>query len=109
MAEPFDPKKFVKGFIDPTTWSKSIVYLIMICAILFVVYAIKNTFFPSKSITNKPHALVIGKAEAGAIDQTSTNIVVEKEKPFEVGVGAGVVRYDQKDGYFGGVFGKWKF
>ena len=107
--EAFDIKKFFSGFINPATWSKSIVYLVMICAILFIAYAIKNTFFPSKSITNKPHALVIGKAEAGAIDQTSTNIVVEREKPFEVGVGAGVVRYDQKDGYFGGVFGKWKF
>lgn len=107
--EKFDIVKWFKGLINPVTWGKSIQYLIMICAVLFVAFAIKNTFFPSKSITNKPHAIVIGKAEKGAIDQTSTNVVVEKEKAFEVGVGVGVGRFDNKDGYAGGGWFKWKF
>jgi hypothetical protein len=81
----------------------------MICTILFVIYAVKNVFFPSKSITNKPHAIAIGHVEAGAVDQRSTNIVVEKEKAFEVGAGGGVMRYDDKDGAFFGGWGKWKF
>jgi hypothetical protein len=107
--EPFNLKKFLLGFVNPTTWSKTVVYLIIGGLIVFMLICVKNFFFPTKSITNKPHALVIGKAEKGAIDQTSTNIVVEKEKPFKVGAGAGVMRYDNKDGAVFGVFGEWKF
>lgn len=112
MADPiesFDIKKWFSGLANPITWGKSIQYLIMIGAILFVLVALKNTFFPSRAITNKPQALVIGKAEKGAIDQTSTNIVVEKEKAFEVGLGVGAVRYDNKDGGIVGGWGKWRF
>ena len=109
VVEPFDIRKFFSGFINPTTWSKAIIFLVMGAVIVVVIVGVKNLFFPNKSITNKPHALVIGKAEKGAIDQTSTNIVVEKEKSFEVGIGVGVVRYDDKDGGIVGGWGKWKF
>ena len=108
-GEKFDIKKFLTGFINPTTWSKTVVYMITAGCILFVLFCVKNTFFPSKTITNKPHALVIGKAEKDSINQSSVNVSVEKEKPFEVGVGGGVLRYDQKDGAFAGAWGKYKF
>ena len=107
--EKFDIKKFLTGFINPTTWSKTVVYMVIAGCILFILFCIKNTFFPNKSITNKPHAVAIGKVEAGAIDQRSTNIVVEKEKPFEVGAGVGAGRYDDKDAYGGMIWGKYKW
>jgi len=44
--EKFDIKKWFGGFIDPTTWGKSVIYFVMIGAILFVLVALKNTFFP---------------------------------------------------------------
>jgi hypothetical protein len=109
MGEPFDIKKWFSGFLDPTTWGKSILYLVMACAVLFIAFAIKNTFFPSKAITNKPHTLIIGKAEAGAVNQSSTNTVVEKEKDWSVSVGGGAIEYDSKKGYFGGMAVTKKF
>jgi Na+(H+)/acetate symporter ActP len=108
-SEPFDIKKFLGGFLNPTTWSKSIIYFIMIGCILFILVMVKNTFFPNKTITNKPHTIIIGKAEKDSVNQSSTNTVVEKEKSFEVGAGIGVVRYDQKDGAIAGGWGKWRF
>jgi hypothetical protein len=108
-GEKFDLKKWVLGFVDPTTWSKSVIYLIMICALLFIAFAIKNTFFPTKSNVNKPVTVVTPFAKVDKIDNTSTQISVEKEKSFEVGVGVGAGRFDNKDGYMGGIWGKWKF
>ena len=109
VVEPFDIRKFFSGFINPTTWSKAIIFLVMGAVIVVVIVGVKNLFFPTKSITNKPHALVIGKAEKGAIDQTSTNIVVEKEKPFEIGGGVAAGEYDNKKAYGAMFWGKWKF
>jgi hypothetical protein len=109
MAEPFDIKKWLNGFLDITTWSKSVIYLVMICAVLFVAFAIKNTFFPTKSNVNKPVTIVTPFAKVEKIDNTSTQISVEKEKSFEVGAGGGGLRYDNKDGMFFGGWGKWRF
>ena len=107
--EKFDIKKWFLGFANPTTWSKAVLFTIMGVIIVVVLVGVKNLFFPKKSITNKPVAVAIGKVEKGAIDQTSTNIVVEKEKAFEVGVGVGAGRFDNKDGYMGGVWGKYRW
>ena len=40
MAEAFDIKKFMKGFVTPTTWAKSVMFLIMGLIILFVALSI---------------------------------------------------------------------
>jgi hypothetical protein len=112
VVERFDIKKWFSGFVNPTTWSKALVYLIIGGIIVFILVCVKNFFFPSKAITNKPVGIGLnigGKVEKDAINQTSTNIVVDKEKSFEVGVGVGAGRFDNKDGYAGGVWGKWKF
>jgi len=107
--EKFDIKKWFTGLADPVTWSKSVLYLVMICAILFIAFAIKNTFFPTKSNVNKPVTVVTPFAKVEKIDNTSTQISVEKERQFEVGLGGGGLRYDNKDGVFVGGWGKWKF
>lgn len=39
-SEPFDIKKFLQGFVTPTTWAKSIIYLIMGLIILFIALSI---------------------------------------------------------------------
>lgn len=109
VIEKFDLKKFFLGFVNPTTWSKTVVYLIIGGLIVFLLVCVKNFFFPSKSITNKPQSIIIGKADSGAVDQRSTNIVVEKEKSCEVGAGVGAGRVDNKDAYGGMVWGKYKW
>ena len=37
--EKFDVGKWVSGLVNPVTWGKSIQYLIMIGAVLFVLFA----------------------------------------------------------------------
>ena len=106
--ETFDIRKWITGFVDPKTWGKSVVYLVMAGCILFVLLCLKNTFFPSKSIVNKPHALAIGSVAAGAIDQRSTNIVV-KDSDWEVGLGGAGITYDNKNGALVGGWVKKKF
>ena len=110
--EKFDIVKWVKGLVDPTTWAKSVMYLIMCGLIIFVLVCIKNFFFPARTQqVSKPTVVALpgSKIEKDAIHQESTQITVEKEKPFEVGVGAAGMRYDNKDGVIVGAFGKWKF
>lgn len=58
--------------------------------------------------TNKPTSIIIGKAEKGAVDQTNTQVLIS-EKPWEAGVGGGALRYDNKDGWFGGAWIKRKW
>ena len=109
VVEPFDIKKFFSGFLNPTTWSKTVVYLILGAIIVIALIGIKNFFFPTRAITNKPIGIAVGHVEKGAIDQTSTNIVVEKEKDWTVGAGVGGGRFDGKDGYAGGAWISKKF
>lgn len=67
-------------------------------------------FFGSRNTqTNKPK--VIGAALPGStvsIDQANTQIDLS-ERPWEVGIGVGALRYDQKDGYIVGLTLKRKF
>ena len=107
--EPFDIKKFLKGFVDPTTWSKTVVYLIIGGVIVFTLMCVKNYFFPTKKNVNKPVTTVLPFARVGKVDNTNTQITVEKEKAWEVGLGVGGIRYDGKDGVIGGVTVKRRF
>jgi hypothetical protein len=107
--EKFDLVKWLKGLIDPVTWSKSVMYLVMGAVIVFALVCVKSYFFPTKKNINKPVTTVLPFAKVDKIDNTNTQITVEKEKAFEVGVGGGVLRYDNKDGWIGGGWGKYKF
>jgi hypothetical protein len=108
--EAFDIRKFFKGFVNPTTWSKTIVYLIIGSIIFFMLVCVKNFFFPPKKMVNKPVAVVLpfAKVEKGAIDQSNTQISLD-EKLNEVGLYGGGLRYDNKDGVFVGASYKRKF
>ena len=95
--------------LDIGTYKKYAVYLLLTLLLLLLFRGIWSLLFKPQTQVNKPTAVVIGKAMAGAIDQTSTQIKVEGEKPWEVGIGAGAFRYDQKDGYGGMLFVKRRF
>jgi hypothetical protein len=91
-------------------WWKALGYtwrigVIVIIIVLFIAggMAIWRFFNPAKSQNvNKPVAIALGKVEKGAIDQTSTQVMIEKEKAWEVGIGGGGIYYDEKTGVFGG-------
>ena len=112
MADTPPPVKITQRLVDVNTYKKYAGYvLITIATVLLVVGGVSlwRFIFPvaDKQIY-KPRAFVVGKVEAGGIVQSSEQTLVT-EKPWEISVGGGVVRYDQKDGYFGGVMVKRKF
>jgi hypothetical protein len=109
MDEKVDIKKWFTGLINPVTWSKAFQYLIMIGIFCLIFYCIKQTFFPTKNNVNKPVTTVLPFAKVDKIDNTNTQISIEREKPFEVGAGVGGGRIDDKDAYGAMVWGKIKF
>lgn len=113
MANTPPTVKVAERLTDPNTYKKFAVYvLIAVAGVLLIVGGVSLWRFvfpkPEKQ-TNAPKVtgLVLpgGKVK---IDQTNTQISMD-EKPWEVGVGAGGIRYDNKDGYFlgGWVKRKW--
>jgi len=95
--------------LDFNTYKKYAVYLLLTVLLLLLFRGLWSLIFKPQTQVNKPTAVVIGKAMAGAIDQTSTQIKVDGEKPWEIGIGAGGFRWDNKDGYGGFVTVKRRF
>jgi hypothetical protein len=85
------------------------VYLLLTLLLLLLFRGVWSLIFKPQTQVNKPTAVAIGNVQKGAIDQTSTQIKVEGEKPWEASVGVGAFRYDQKDGYGGMVMLKRRF
>jgi hypothetical protein len=89
------------------------VYLGITLAILLLLmgaYSIYRFFFPTKTGNNSRQVVIttpFSKVDTGGINQSNTQTVIEKEKPWEVDVFGGGVRYDNKDGvFFGGKIGR---
>jgi len=101
MADPIPVVNIVERLLSTDTYKKYAVY-VLITVITFLLFcggfALWRFFFgkPNKQI-NKPVAVAIGRVEKGAIDQTSTQIQLN-EKDWEIGVGAGGLQYDNKNG-----------
>ena len=95
--------------LDFNTYKKYAIYVLLTVLLLLLLRGVWSLIFKPQTQVNKPTAVVIGKAEKGAIDQTSTQIKVEGEKNWEVGVGVGAGRYDDKDAYGGMIFVKRRF
>jgi hypothetical protein len=111
MAEPFDIKKFFMGFFTPSTWAKTVVFMVIGGMIFFMLTCVKNFFFPKpRDMVNKPVTVVLpfAKVEKGAVDQSNTQISLD-EKLNEAGIFAGGLNYDNKNGVFVGVGYKRKF
>ena len=77
--------------------------------LLLLLRGVWSLIFNPDTQVSKTQALAIGKVEKGAITQTSTQIKVDGEKPWEIGIGAGGFRWDNKDGYGGFVTVKRRF
>ena len=105
MAEPFSVRKMFN--LSPEGWYKAFgigwrLFLVVIVIVIIIAggVTIKNFFFPKPSQNiHQPSvvALPFSTIEQGAIDQRSTQILME-EKSWEAGVGGGVVTYDNKAG-----------
>jgi hypothetical protein len=111
VKESFDVVKWFRGLVDPVTWSKSVMFLIMGGVIIFIFICVKDFFFkpPQKQIISSDVIVKpFGKIEKDGVKVTNNQILVE-EKPWEVAVGAGLLRYDNKDGWIGGAVIKRKF
>ena len=74
--EQFDIKKMGAGFINPVTWSKSLVYFVMIAAILFCVVTVYRAYFMktgsniSKPTHNPFNIMWPGSGNIGTLDQS---------------------------------------
>ena len=68
MAETFDIKKFLKGFATPTTWAKSLIYLVMGLVILFVALSILGR----GSNVHKPWLIALPGSTVVEPDMSST-------------------------------------
>jgi len=74
--EKFDPIKLLKGFIDPVTWSKSGVYLVMIVVILFICLTIYRAYF----MRNQQQKTEIHVAAGGTANITNVQKSGEKKR-----------------------------
>jgi hypothetical protein len=99
--------------IDLATYKKWLSYVVITIVFILLILgllALWRFFFPKPSQNvHKPVAIALGKVEKEAIDQRSTQIMVEKEKPWEIGLGAGGLVYDNKTGGMVGAWIKRKF
>ena len=104
--------KITQRLVDLDTYKKYAVYvLITIAGVLLIVGGVslwRFIFVPKSTQSHKPTAVVMPGAKIEKLDQSSQQILVE-EKPWEVSLGAGVLRYDNKDGWIGGAVIKRKF
>lgn len=106
MADTPPPIKISQRLVDINTYKKYAGYvLITIAGILLVVGGVslwRFIFVPKDSQVHKPRAIVLPLGKIEKLDQSSQQILVE-EKPWEVSLFGGVFRWDQKDGYGGGI------
>lgn len=79
--EPFSFKKWLGGFVNPTTWSKSIVYFAMIAVILIVIFTIYRAYFmKTGSNIAKPFVIALPGSTIGDITQHSEQKIEQKRK-----------------------------
>jgi len=106
------PIKVTERLVDWNTYKKWASYVVIsLVALLLIVgvFAIWRFIFPKPAQNiHKPTAIITPFAKVEKLDQSSQQILVE-EKPWEVSLGAGVLRYDNKDGWIGGAVIKRKF
>lgn len=105
MAEPFSWKKWFSGFGDFLSNMKDLKTVITIILLLFVAVTVWRAYF-SKRVSNisQPRVVALPGSHIEKIEQPTTQVYVEPEKTWEVGVGAAVLQFDNKNG---GILGGW--
>ena len=114
--EAFNIGKWFGGFINPVTWGKSVIYFVMIIALVLGGFTIYRAFFmKTPSNVNKPKGasvITLPGSTTGNITQTTTSTSIQKssdDRRWEAGVFGGAARLGDEDGFFGGVSLKFKF
>ena len=80
-----------------------------VALLVFLGLGIRGCFIKQPANINKPHVVVLPGAKVEKVDQTSTQINVGPEKPWELGLTGGVFTYDNKNGAAGFVTIKRRF
>jgi hypothetical protein len=112
MAET-PPIKITERLTNVDTYKKYAVYVVItIISVLILVGGVSlwRWIFPrpDKQVNNPRVIAPFSKIEKDSINQSNTQIQVT-EKPWEISVGGGVLRYDNKDGWIGGAVIKRKW
>jgi hypothetical protein len=104
--------KITERLLSVDTYKKYAGYVVISIGVVLIImgfFAVWRFLFPKPaSNIHKPTAIVTPFAKVEKIDQSSQQVLVE-EKPWEVSVGGGVLRYDNKDGFIGGLMVRRKF
>ena len=79
--EPFDIKKWFGGFLNPVTWSKSVVYLAMGLVILVIIFTVYRAYFmKTGSNINKPIVVGLPGSTIGNVTFQSEQKIENKRK-----------------------------
>jgi hypothetical protein len=110
MTEKIDIKKFFGSFFQVVPWLKDIRTMAAIALVLFVGFTLWRAYGRRDGASNihKPTCTVLPFAKVEKLDQTSTQVLIE-EKTWEVGLGGGILNWDNKSGMFAGGWVKKKF
>ena len=109
MADVIDKNKFNLSYFFSgdglKDWWKAagmfwriIVIILALIALTVGAQTVIGWFIKPQQNVNKPHVIVTPFAKVEKIDQTSTQVNVSPEKPWELGAGIGALRFDNKDG-----------
>ena len=97
----------IKRVFEPKTLkitANIAIIVIVVVLVLSGAYNLYRFFFPRPNkMTNNPKVTALPFSKIDKIDQTSVQIQME-EKPWEAGVGGGVLTYDNKAG---SILGGW--
>lgn len=111
----FDLKYFLFGEGAKDWWRSAgdgirlALIIAVIIGVVLVGMNIWNFFIPKPAQNvNKPTAVVLPGARVDKLDMSSTQVLVE-DKPWEIGIGGGLMRYDNKDGAIIGAWGRRRF
>lgn len=106
MQGKFDLGYFIKGSGLEDWWKalglgwRLIVFGVFI---FFLISGIRGCFVKEPKNVNKPHVVVTPFAKVEKIDQSNVQVSID-EKTWEVGIGAGALTFDNKNG---GLIGGW--
>lgn len=98
-----DFKKFFLSFFEAVPWVKNLRFILGAVVIGIIALTIWKAWFEKKpaNVSNQ-RVVVTPFAKVEKIDQSSIQVMVE-EKTWELGIGVGVLNYDNKNGAFAGV------
>lgn len=81
--ESFDIKKWFTGFVNPVTWSKSVVYLAMILIVLLIGFTIYRAYFmKTGSNLHRPTIIALPGSTVTNPDMHSEQKIEQQKRPW---------------------------